>query len=237
MKKQVMRHKLTKDYGKRYGIDLNQIYNMDLKDLQKMTKEQLRRTLVVANQEANKRLESLSKANKQARKTINKRAGTDRLSESERGAYKRFSTKPHMTKQEIIQGIIARKQFMSTTPTRQKLSKDRSRRDEQLIQMLKDLGYDYDAIEGAKPSLKKLGQILQRMEDNHKIAAKAGVSSVSAGSPETMKAAFKVAFEKPRKGINNLYEEIEQKLEGVEEEIKAEEKANRYQLTRRPGRP
>lgn len=229
LQKVVKGHKLkkNKNYTKKHRMSAKDILAKDLIELESENKETLRKALVVVNQARNKevlRISRLSTENKQMYLHKNPML-QDRISINEKGKYARFSTWPSMTKPEIIQELIKAKTFFDKTPTPQQLKEQETFRDKIIKDYIREYnGVEYDYIEGRKPTLKKLGKLLQRLEDNHKISAHAGTSGYSLGSETAIREAFKIAFERPQLGIAKLYEEVEKTLKDLEENQKLQEK-------------
>lgn len=229
------KHNLKKNvnYTKKHSINVSDILSKDLVQLRSLNRETLRRSLVVINQESNKILDKLSKTNYENRIRLSQKPVlADRIT-GEKGVFKRFSTTGINTKEKYIQEIIARKQFLEQVPTPSRIKEKNLERDNIVLEYIENYtDYSYDKIEGQKPTLKKLGKLLQRLEDDNYIAAHAKTSGYSLGSETVIGIAFSVAFEHPYWGVDKLYKEIEKRLEDAKiavqiEKVKTEEEFER----------
>lgn len=219
------KHNLKKNvnYTKKHKVNAKDILAKDLSELASMKKEELRQALVVVNQQANKELLRISRMSDENKtKLIDKNPMLqNRIILGTKGQFSRFSTWHNMTKGEMIKELTNRKLFFDNTPTPQQQKAKEEYRNKIIKEYLHEYGQiEYDELEGAKPTLKKIGKILQRLEDNHYIAAKAGTSGYSLGSVNVMRIAFNIAFDNPYKGVDNLFNLIETKLKEEEVNLK-----------------
>lgn len=214
--------------SRKYKITWQQVEAEEVFGLKDLTKEQLRQRLLVLNEEANRRLDKWAQAGELKREQLQVTAFKERLGK-EKGEYKRYTIKGTPTRKQLMQQIEKRLTSLGgKTSTVEGAAKVKKAKDEVIKRMIKDYtGIDYDNIQGRKPSLRKIGKMLERLRADHRIGAKAQTTGWSQGSPKALIILFTEMIDNPGKDINQLFDDITDWLDDLERKERQQEASAR----------
>ena len=208
--------------AQKWGISYKDILNEKRVNLNQMNKEQLRRYLVVLNEEANNRLKSLTRVNPEkfdlymrideAKQRINIKEKT----------YLKYKTTRNMTKKDIIDQLVSRSNFLSLKSSTfkgfQEVAKKREKYLYESLQRFTNVPLNKMSV---KPSANKMAKIMNRLEDENLISQSGNETRTvgELGSPEVAEIAYQTMYDNPYRSIDDVWSMIVEQLSEYDENV------------------